>query len=294
MRYFRPLVCLALLPVPVMAQERPLPPFMVGHTVEDAVVAPLAQFVDHGWQSIPEDSAGLPGVSLPLFWYQPTARGRPLSFNDITTVKVRQGTWEDPYWVGGQLIQPVDDSIRDRRLPFRGQVLVDSQVPGGVFVLDSSAATRARVLSLLQRVFPDSFTRPDISRSKYLPRGSAPLVRATVQRLSPVGRGNPALLLVEAERCLIVAEPNDCSVIRLINLWLLDHGSRYQVLNHRGPIHSDSDFKSGSGRSALAWLELERRRFLVVECRTYTSIWTSIFEVLPTAVRQVHPGDAAC
>lgn len=255
MHYFRPALFLVLLPVPVIVQQEPPAPLVVGQTIQDAIVAPLAQFANHGWQSVPEDSSGLPPLSSPFYWYQLTASGKPLVFHRISTVKVLEGTWEDPYWVAGLLIQAQEDSLQDKRVPFRGQVLVDSLVPGGVFVIDSSVTTRTRVLSLLKRVFPDSFAVPDVTgRSKDLLRGSAPVGRVTVQRLSPVARGNAALMLVEAERCVRAGRPNDCGDSQLIDLWLLDHGSRYQVLNQRGPINSDTDFKSGSGLSARAWL----------------------------------------
>ncbi|HEX2248746.1 MAG TPA: hypothetical protein VHH32_00275 [Gemmatimonadales bacterium] len=288
------LAFLMLLPGRTHAQERPDPPVMAGKTVLDAVVAPVAQFVDHGWQPIPLDSTGMPAVRLPFYWYQPTAGGKSLAFIDVATVKVQGGLPEEGegYWVGGQLIEPVDDSIRHHRLPLPGQILVDTLVPGGVFVLDSTATMRTRVLSMLERVFPDSFARPAVSHFfRYLPKGSAPLIRMTVQRASPAGQAKPALLLVEAERCLIVAQPNDCMNSRVIDLWLLDQGSGFQVLTQRGPFQSDSHFKTGGGNglSALAWLEIERRRFLFAECRSYFSTWTVVLEVLPTAVRQVYP-----
>jgi hypothetical protein len=279
------------------AQERPDPPLMVGQTIADAILVPLAQFVDHNWHPIPLDSTGMPAVRLPFDWYQPTAGGTLLAFNDVATVKVQGGLPEEgtDYWTGGQLIQPVDDSVRHHRLPVPGQILVDTLVPGGVFVVDSSTGTRTRVLSLLERALPDSFARPAVSRFyRYLTKGSGPLIRMTVQRLRPVRRGTPALLLVEAERCLIVAQPNDCMDSRVIDLWLLDQGNSFRVLTQRGPFDSDSHFKVGRGFWALAWLEIERRRFLFVECRTYMSYWTVILEVLPPGVRQVYPKESEC
>jgi hypothetical protein len=113
-----------------------------------------------------------------------------------------------------------------------GSVLLDSLLPSGTFV------------------FPDSFAVPDPTGvSKELRRGSAPVGRVTVQRAVPAR--SPALMAVEAERCTVKEE-------------------HFQVLGQRGPVMSDTDFKPGGSLSGQAWLEVESRRFVVMQCQGYT------------------------
>ena len=79
----------------------------------------------------------------------------------------------------------------------------------------------------------------------------------------------PALLLVEATRCRQSPQPPDDCETLLLDLWLLDNGKQYRVLQRRGPLVSDTDFKSGTGRSAVAWMDLAGRRYVVVDYLQY-------------------------
>jgi hypothetical protein len=95
------------------------------------------------------------------------------------------------------------------------------------------------------------------------------------------------LLLVEAERCRGAAAPRVCGETLLLDLWLLDDGRHVRVLQKRGPLASDPDFKSGSGLWARAWLEVGGQRFVLVDEVGYVGRGPFLAEVLPTGVRPV-------
>ena len=194
------------------------------------------------------------------------------------------------WWETGQMLGNSADSP-NRLLPEEESVMLDSLVPGGMFIIDTSQATRQRLLPYINRIFPDTFAVADpTGRAPGWRRGRAPINRLTVHRTVRTRRSNAALVMIEAERC-VGSPPYECSTTLVVNAWVQDEGGSFRALNHRGPFLADDDFKSGgSSLRPRAWLEVDGRRFVLVNEMTYLFGNFFVAEVLPSAVHPMTGG----
>jgi hypothetical protein len=250
------------------------------------------QYTGGAWQPVATDTFGRPPFGLPPRWYQLRSNAAPLPFDAGNVVRIPMAHSEiGEWWETGQVLRNVTDSPT-RTLPGEGSVMLDSLVAGGMFIIDSTQATRQRLLPHIERIFPDTFAVSDpTGRTPGLRRGRAPINRLTVHRTVRTRRSNAALILVEAERC-VGLPPFACSMTLLVDAWLQDEAGFYRVLSQRGPLLADEDFKSGgSGLRARAWLEVDGRRFLLVDEVNYFFINPFVAELLPSGVHPMsqHP-----
>ena len=129
-------------------------PLLLARVHHEGVPMPLFEFLNGTWRPAPDSLRPDPLPGLPIVWYQLRPDGPPKEFVAGSVVKMQVTDEDEPFWRLALLLPCGGDTVYPT--PPTERIALDSLVPGGAFVVDTSRATLARLQPLLRQLLPDT------------------------------------------------------------------------------------------------------------------------------------------
>jgi hypothetical protein len=248
-----------------------------------------------GWRTPDVDSAGMPENPLPRKWHITPTVGRPFTVASGTAVRVPYETEDGSYSFLGQLTDARRSRYWEDDPGGLGLALSD---PLGASMFHTAAASgraNASLLNLVRQRFQDSAarTRLYVVQEKHLPPPTMNPIHQVRLWRARVPASPDTVFAVEATRCYPTPGFGPCVEMTVFDLWVVKHGTAFQVVGERAPIVADEDFKGGTSLTPVAVFRSSDGTFMLFQEGSYSGSAEQIWELLATSSRNVTPRGSA-